>query len=34
MESLDPEDSRGLLELKVMKELEDSQEPRDPSDCR
>lgn len=34
MESLDREASRGLLELKVTKEPEDSQEPQDPSDCR
>lgn len=34
MESLDREASRGLLELKVMKDPEDSQEPQDPSDCR
>jgi len=34
MESSDREASRGHLELKVTKEPEDSQEPRDPSDCR
>lgn len=34
MESLDREASRGLLELKVTKDPEDSQEPQDPSDCR
>lgn len=34
MESLDRGASRGLLELKVMKELEDSQEPQDPLDYR
>lgn len=37
MESLDRGASRGLLELKVMKELEDSQEPQDQSayrDCQ
>lgn len=34
MESLDQGASRGLLELKVMKDPEDSQEPQDQSDCR
>lgn len=34
MESLDREASRGLLELKVTKDPEDSQELQDPSDCR
>lgn len=34
MESLDREASRGLLELKVTKDPEDSQELQDPLDCR
>lgn len=34
MESSDREASRGHSELKVTKDPEDSQEPRDPSDFR
>lgn len=34
MENLDQEVNKGLLELKVMKDPEDSQEPQDPSGCR
>ena len=34
MESLDLEANRGLLEPKVMKDPEVSQEPQDPLDCR